>query len=162
MRRIIIALGMAAAMVALAFIATAAMAQMYGASPAPVPQPTPQPAAPMMPAGGAQGGQNVVVMMEDNYFEPANLSVPVGTTVTWVQSGNHPHTTTSDQGLWDSGVIPGGSGGSFSVTFNEPGTFPYHCTIHLNEGMVGTVTVTGGGRPTAEAVAGQATATAKV
>ena len=110
------------------------------------------------PTAGAQGGQNVTVRMEDNYFEEANITVPVGTTVTWVQSGNNPHTTTSSQGLWDSGVIPGGSGGSFSHTFNEPGTFPYFCTIHVNQGMVGTVTVTGGeataqpGGATAEAV----------
>jgi plastocyanin len=158
MRRIIVAFGIVTVMVGMTFGAAAAIAQTYGAAPALSPQSTPQPAAAMMPAGEAQGAQNVAVTMEDNYFEPANISVPAGTTVTWIQGGNHPHTTTSDQGLWDSGVIPGGSGGSFSVTFNEPGTFPYHCTIHLNEGMVGTVTVTAGGEPTAEAAAGKATA----
>ena len=38
-------------------------------------------------------------------------------------------------------------GGSFSHTFNEPGTFSYHCKVdsHAAMGMVGTVTVTGGG-----------------
>jgi plastocyanin len=83
MRRIIVGFGIAAVMVGMA--AAGAIAQTYGA---PAPQPTPQPAAPTMPAGGTQGPQNVIVTMEDNYFEPANISVPVGTTVTWVQGGD--------------------------------------------------------------------------
>ncbi len=98
-----------------------------------------------VPTAGAQQSQNVTVMMEDNYFEEANITVPMGTTVTWAQSGNNPHTTTSYDGLWDSGIIPGGSGGSFSFTFNEPGTYTYFCRPHEAQGMVGTVTVTGGG-----------------
>lgn len=96
------------------------------------------------PTVGAQQGQNVTVMMEDNYFEEANITVPVGTTVTWVHQGNNPHTTTSYDGLWDSGIIPGGSGESFSFTFNEPGTYAYFCRPHEAQGMVGSVTVTGG------------------
>jgi plastocyanin len=99
----------------------------------------------IVPTAGAQQGQNVTVMMEDNYFEAANITVPAGSTVTWVQNGNNPHTTTSYDGLWDSGIIQGGSGGSFSFTFNEPGTYEYFCMPHENQGMVGTVTVTGGG-----------------
>jgi len=98
------------------------------------------------PTAGAQQGQNVTVMMEDNYFEDANITVPVGTTVTWVHNGTNPHSTTSNDGIWDSGVIQPG-GGSFSHTFNEPGTFSYYCKVdgHAAQGMVGTVTVTGGG-----------------
>jgi hypothetical protein len=83
--------------------------------------------------------------MEDNYFEAANITVPAGSTVTWVHNGNNPHTTTSYDGLWDSGIIQGGSGGSFSFTFNEPGTYEYFCMPHEAMGMVGSVTVTGGG-----------------
>ncbi len=63
-----------------------------------------------VPTAGAQQGQNMTVNMRDNYFDQANITVPVGTTVTWVQSGNNPHTTTSYDGLWDSGILPGGSG----------------------------------------------------
>ncbi len=98
-----------------------------------------------MQQGQAQQGQNVTVMMQDNYFSPANITVPVGTTVTWVQSGNNPHTTTSYDGLWDSGILPGGSGQSFSFTFNQPGTYTYFCRPHEAQGMVGSVTVTAGG-----------------
>jgi plastocyanin len=95
------------------------------------------------PAALAQG-QNVTVRMEDNYFDQANITVEPGTTVTWVHNGQNPHTTTSYDGLWDSGLIPGGSGGTFSFTFNEPGTYGYYCIPHEAMGMVGTVTVTGG------------------
>ncbi len=102
-----------------------------------------------------QGGQNVTVMIEDNYFSPANITVPVGTTVTWVQSGNNPHTTTSYDGLWDSGILPGGSGQSFSFTFNQPGTYTYFCRPHEAQGMVGSVTVTAGGGTTTTTQAGQ-------
>jgi plastocyanin len=109
------------------------------------------------PSAWAQG-QEVTVRMEDNFFDPANITVEPGTTVTWVQSGDNPHTTTSYDGLWDSGMIEGGSGGTFSFTFEEPGTFDYFCIPHESLGMIGSVTVTGG---TATATAtGTATATA--
>ncbi len=96
-------------------------------------------------------GQEVTVRMEDNFFAPANITVEPGTTVTWVQSGDNPHTTTSYDGLWDSGLLPGGSGQSFSFTFDEPGTYDYFCIPHEDLGMVGTVTVTGGATGTATA-----------
>jgi plastocyanin len=94
------------------------------------------------PAAWAQG-QEVTVRMEDNFFSPANITVEPGTTVTWVQSGNNPHTTTSYDGLWDSGIIEGGSGETFSFTFEEPGTYDYFCKPHEDLGMVGSVTVSG-------------------
>ena len=37
--------------------------------------------------------------MEDSYFDQAEISVPAGTTVTWVQAGDNPHTNTSYDGL---------------------------------------------------------------
>ena len=95
------------------------------------------------PSAWAQG-QEVTVRMEDNFFEPANITVEPGTTVTWVQSGNNSHTTTSYDGLWDSGMIEGGSGGTFSFTFEEPGTYDYFCIPHESLGMIGSVTVTDG------------------
>jgi plastocyanin len=107
------------------------------------------------PSAWAQGQEEVTVRMEDNFFAPANITVEPGTTVTWVQSGNNPHTTTSYDGLWDSGMIEGGSGGTFSFTFEEPGTFDYFCIPHEELGMIGSVTVTGGATasPTATATA---------
>ncbi len=109
------------------------------------------------PAAWAQG-QEVTVRMEDNFFSPAEITVEPGTTVTWVQSGSNPHTTTSYDGLWDSGIIEGGTDGSFSFTFDEPGTYEYFCIPHEDLGMVGTVTVSGTASPTATAT-GTATGT---
>jgi plastocyanin len=107
------------------------------------------------PSAWAQG-QEVTVRMEDNFFDQANINVEPGTTVTWVQSGDNAHTTTSYDGLWDSGMIEGGTDGTFSFTFEEPGTYDYFCIPHESMGMIGSVTVTGGtatASPTATATA---------
>ncbi len=77
-----------------------------------------------------------------NRFEPALVTVPVGTTVTWVDvSGTH--TTTSYDGLWDSGRRLQ-VGESYSYTFNQPGVYRYYCVPHEDVGMIATVVVTGG------------------
>lgn len=54
------------------------------------------------------------------------------------------------------GLFQGGTDGTFSFTFEEPGTYEYFCGPHEDVGMVGTVTVTGG---TASASAGAETLT---
>jgi plastocyanin len=65
------------------------------------------------------------------------LTVSLGTTVTWVNSDSVPHTSTADNGAWNSGTLQ--AGGQFSVTFQSAGTLSYFCTIH--PGMVGSVIV---------------------
>jgi plastocyanin len=70
-------------------------------------------------------------------YSPNPLNVSVGTTVTWTNNDNTPHTSTANNSLWSSPVI--GPGGQFSTTFTSAGSFTYHCTIH--PGMVGTVNV---------------------
>lgn len=80
--------------------------------------------------------------MVDTTFEPRDLTVPVGTTVTWVNEDSFPHTVTKTSGAggdFDSGEVP--EAGTFENTFTEPGTVEYVCTIH--PGMEGTVTVEG-------------------
>jgi plastocyanin len=72
-------------------------------------------------------------------YVPNPISVPVGTTVTWTNTDVIPHTSTSDTGVWESGVL--GNGQSFSFTFTSAGTFPYHCAIHGAASMSGVVTV---------------------
>ena len=106
----------------------------------------------LAPAAWAQG-EEVTVGMEDNFFDEANITVEPGTTVTWVQRGQYGHTTTSYDGLWDSGLIEGNTDGTFSFTFEEPGTYEYFCGPHEDLGMVGTVTVTDGGSASASATA---------
>ena len=110
-----------------------------------------------VPAAWAQG-QEVTVGMEDNFFDKADITVEPGTTVTWVQRGQYGHTTTSYDGLWDSGLIEGGSDGTYSYKFKEPGTYEYFCVPHEEMGMVGTVTVSGASASaSASATAGAST-----
>lgn len=70
-------------------------------------------------------------------FEPPALEVAVGDTVTWTNQDDFAHTTASDDELWDSGEIDPGT--DFTFTFDEPGTFAYHCGIH--NFMMGEVVV---------------------
>ncbi len=73
------------------------------------------------------------------------LPVAPGTTVTWTNNDTIPHTTTSDDGLWDSGLLQPGQ--SFSFQFTGGGLFPYHCNIHGAAAMSGTVEVSGPAGP---------------
>jgi nitrite reductase (NO-forming) len=57
------------------------------------------------------------------------LMVPLGATVTWTNTDpGMIHTVTADDGSFDSGNLS--TGQSFSYTFDQPGTFDYHCTPH--------------------------------
>ena len=70
-------------------------------------------------------------------YSPDSLSIAVGSTVTWRNTDSVAHTTTSNGNAFDSGSVR--AGGQFSFTFQNAGTFAYHCTIH--PGMIGTVVV---------------------
>jgi plastocyanin len=70
-------------------------------------------------------------------FNPAGVSTSLGGSVTWSFQDSIAHTTTSDQGFWDSGTKSGGA--TYSHTFASAGTFAYHCSIHAM--MRGTVKV---------------------
>jgi plastocyanin len=74
---------------------------------------------------------------EDNFFRPRRVVVQKGTRVVWVNAGARPHTTTSNQGLWDSSTVQ--PGGSFGRRFRRAGVFRYHCEIH--DGMTGKIVV---------------------
>src|SRR5215218_10760577 len=72
-------------------------------------------------------------------FNPPNATVAPGTTVTWVNDDQAPHTATANDGAFDSGTLQPGQ--SYSFTFDKPGTYAYHCNIHPD--MTATVTVSG-------------------
>ena len=90
------------------------------------------------------GGSPVILQSAIVNAILADLTISVGTTVTWTEEDITGHTTTSgSRGLfdgigWDSGTLK--QGDSFSYTFTEVGTFPYTCEIHPT--MNATVTVT--------------------
>jgi plastocyanin len=83
------------------------------------------------------------ISMLDFTYNPRELTIPVGTTVVWRNTGALPHTATADDGAFNSGILEGG--GSFEFTFTEAGEYPYYCTIHGGPGgtgMSGTIIVT--------------------
>jgi plastocyanin len=70
-------------------------------------------------------------------YDPTSLTVAVGSTVTWVNNGSTAITVTSPDGLFDSESVA--AGGSFSYTFDTPGTYRYFCVPYPH--MKGVITV---------------------
>jgi plastocyanin len=65
----------------------------------------------------------------DNFsFEPATLTVPVGTTVTWTNDDDVPHTVVSNESLFKSKALD--TDDKFSYTFTKPGAYDYFCSVH--------------------------------
>ena len=74
----------------------------------------------------------------DNFsFGPAALTVPVGTTVSWTNHDDIPHTVVSTDGVFKSKVLD--TDEKFSFTFSKAGSYPYFCSIHPK--MTGKVVV---------------------
>ena len=84
----------------------------------------------------AQLAQPVTAEVSLFTFQPATLSVPVGTTVTWTNRDAIEHSVTAT-GAFDSGLF--GQGGSFAHTFDAAGSYGYACSRHAS--MQGTVEV---------------------
>jgi plastocyanin len=84
------------------------------------------------PARGANTNLNIVNFA----FSPNTATISVNDTVTWTWVGS-PHSSTSDTGVWDSGVFSAGH--TFTRAFTSAGSFPFHCTVHPF--MTGTITV---------------------
>jgi plastocyanin len=117
---------------------TTACGSSGGSSTPTTPTPTPTTPAP----APATGTQNVSIVVNSrtlgsNAYSPNPLTIAKGTTVRWTNNDTIAHTSTSDTGVFSSGNL--NAGDHFDFTFQDSGTFPYHCTIH--PGMVGTVVV---------------------
>ncbi len=91
-------------------------------------------------SGSALAQTNSSVVIQNFSFQPSDLTVPVGATVTWTNQDSIPHTVTSDNGIFDSNDITPDS--HFSHTFNQSGSYTYHCKIHPS--MHGQIQVTQG------------------
>jgi LPXTG-motif cell wall-anchored protein len=98
------------------------------------------------------------VVIGDNSYNPANLTIDQGESVGWANQGQDRHSVTADDGSFDSSPTctpsnPGACmapGGTFEHTFNAVGTFAYYCRIHGGpggQGMSGSITVQGGPSP---------------
>ena len=84
----------------------------------------------------AASDANTVTIKNFN-FAPMQMVVRAGTTVTWRNADEEPHTVTSESGVFRSGAVDGGE--SYSFKFSKPGTYKYVCSIHPQ--MVGTIIV---------------------
>jgi len=80
---------------------------------------------------------NAAVKIDSFVFGPQTVTVPVGTTVTWTNSDDIPHTAVSTDGVFKSKVMD--TDEKFSYTFTNAGTYSYYCSIHPK--MTGKVVV---------------------
>ena len=89
----------------------------------------------MMPVAASAGsdtnksGAAPAEVKIDNFsFGPQTLTVPVGTTVTWTNRDDIPHTIVSTDGVFKSKVRD--TDETFSYTFTKAGTYNYFCSVH--------------------------------
>jgi plastocyanin len=86
------------------------------------------------------------VVMRNQRFQPATVTIGAGEIVRWTNADPHHHTVTSGAGSlapgagvrFDQEVQPGDS---FEVTFDSPATQPIFCRIHEALGMTGTIVI---------------------
>lgn len=78
------------------------------------------------------GGVRAIVAIRELRFVPDTVRVPAGTSITWINCEDDgsglSHTTTSDTGTWDSGLL--GPGAVHDQRFDTPGVYSYHCGPH--------------------------------
>lgn len=92
-----------------------------------------RPAAPPPPATQA----TVQVVIDNFTYDPPEVTIPAGATVTWVNRDDVPHTVTANDRAFNSGALD--TDGQYAHSFATPGTYPYFCAVHPH--MTGTVIV---------------------
>jgi len=96
-----------------------------------------------LPAGELAAAANSAAVRIDNFnFTPPTLVVAPGTTVTWTNADDSPHTVREKDGKFKSAALD--TDDTFSQTFTAPGEYEYFCSIHPR--MVGKVVVKAGAK----------------
>ena len=90
-------------------------------------------------ASAASTTPSAAVQIDNFTFKAPTLTVKPGTTVTWTNRDDIPHTVVSKDGVFKSKVLD--TGDQFSFTFAKPGQFGYYCSLHPH--MTGTIVVKG-------------------
>ena len=85
-------------------------------------------AQPQVAAKTADKPGSAAVKIDNFSFGPATLTVSAGTTVTWTNNDDIPHTVVSDEKLFRSKALD--TDDKFSYTFTRPGTYNYFCSVH--------------------------------
>jgi plastocyanin len=83
------------------------------------------------------GAEDTAVKIENFTFAPQRVTVKAGTTVTWTNDDDIPHTVASSTKAFKSKVLD--SDDKFSFTFTTPGIYEYFCSLHPH--MTGTLVV---------------------
>jgi len=88
--------------------------------------------------GAALAAPDPLAVGIDNFtFTPPSLTVKAGTTVTWTNRDDIPHTVTSSAKLFRSKALD--TDDKFSFMFTTPGTYEYFCSLHPH--MTGKIVV---------------------
>ena len=88
-------------------------------------------------ATAADSPDHAQIVIKDFMFAPMTSTIKTGTTVTWTNKDDEPHTVTGDTALFRSGALD--TGEAYSFKFDHPGTYHFICSIHKY--MVGTIVV---------------------
>jgi plastocyanin len=94
-------------------------------------------AGPAVTAGASEQHQTAEVKVDNFSFGPDTVTVPVNTTVTWVNRDDVPHVIASTDGVFRSKALD--TDDKYSFTFDKPGTYSYFCALHPK--MVGKIVV---------------------
>ncbi|MFI6694760.1 plastocyanin/azurin family copper-binding protein [Streptomyces sp. NPDC050433] len=140
--RVLLAVGLGAAVTAVAGLALLQSASGTPASPTvPVAAQAAQPEAQAAQPAAAQQvkAADYTIVIKDMAYAQPKLTVEVGQTVTWVNEDTAPHTVTTSSGpdTLDSGNLA--KGDSWSFTFTKAGVYDYYCAVHPD--MVAGITV---------------------
>ncbi|MBX0325411.1 cupredoxin domain-containing protein [Halomicroarcula sp. F13] len=105
-------------------------------------------------ASGGDGGESSVedttdVTMVDSQFDPRNVHVEAGATVSWTNEDGDAHTVTSASDNWDADVeVPGGE--TATHTFDGDGVYDVYCRFHGSSDLTGMSMKVGVGEATIE------------
>lgn len=99
--------------------------------------------AAMIPWTAAQSASNLTVEIRQFAYDPNDISISVGDSVTWTNrdtdfdTAGHGHTATADNGAWNTGTLRQNE--TKTITFDSVATYSYSCLVHPN--MKGTLRV---------------------
>ena len=77
---------------------------------------------------------DTMVTVGNFFFDPKEVFITTGEMVEWMNIEGL-HSTTSDDGFWDSGAMP--APWDYQVEFDGPGDYPYYCVVHGAPGGIG-------------------------
>jgi plastocyanin len=86
---------------------------------------------------GEEGKAGMEIKVDNFTFSPETLTVPVNSTVTWINKDDVPHVIASNDGLFKSRALD--TDQKYSYTFSKAGTYSYYCSVHPK--MVGKIVV---------------------